>query len=882
MRQLRATRSMGMVFGLVLVGGLSAWVQGCGGDDSTNANSDGGLKEGGGTDANVGTVDGGAKDGSTPVISVSPGPTRGSSIALSADDSTLVVCNRDAGTVSVFSVVFNGTSPPTLTKKGEVAVGAEPWQVAVAPSGKTAYVVTRKDQKLVEITGLDTAAPAKGRSVATGAEPTSVALSPTGATAWVANWVDGTAQGVDTAGMMTTSTVDLNDALAKSGMLGAAVTTRASLAHPRSIAITNNGDKVDTDETMIITEYYAQRKDALAADFSNADAAKQGVVYSVKLSDKSVTLVTLAPLTGISVADANAGCFPNQLQSVTINGTIAYITSVCASPNGPLNPVADTHGAVSVVDIAAGAEVTAGSKSLMQQFESFYTTNTFADDATRRYPSVPSDLAFVPGKTVGYLAANAADAVFRTVYDGTGAITAVGTDKGRPFIDLLNGKGAVLDAAHQGKNPTGIVTPNSAGGREQFAFVANDVSRNISVLDLQTQDIAGISAADGGAGTLVVSSTAPPTAGTPEAKVLAGRRLFNTGVARWSRNGQAWQACQSCHMDGLSDNITWKFGRGPRQSVSLDGSFSKTDPTNQRVFNWTAVFDEVADFEGNTRGISGGKGAITDGTDTPIAPNNTTNNFGLEGSSLAMSDPSNPQGLATAGSRPDWLQITAYVQQIRSPKRPTNLDAAAVAAGKVEFTTNRCQGCHGGDDKWTVSKRFYAPTTASTDALGAAAYAIPALAVFPTEFDPAVTHTLRTGTVGTNDSIQCSLRKVDTFGLDDGFMGIAELNNAGAVAQGGAGDTNGYNSPSLLGLSVGAPYFHAGQAATLEATLANGFAKHHAVIDPNFLVGDSAADRATHTSQLVQYLLSIDAAEPVIPVPASGALSAQLCPVTFP
>ncbi len=170
----------------------------------------------------------------------------------------------------------------------------------------------------------------------------------------------------------------------------------------------------------------------------------------------------------------------------------------------------------------------------------------------------------------------------------------------------------------------------------------------------------------------------------------------------------------------------------------------------------------------------------------------------------------------------------------------------------MEFTTERCQGCHGGDDKWTVSKRFYAPDTATTDALGAAAYAVPAVGIFPLEFDPAATHTLRTGTVGTNDSMQCALRNVNTFGLDDSFMGIAEPASSGAVGQGGAGDTHGYNPPSLLGLSVGAPYFHAGQAATLEASLTNAFAKHHAVIDPNFLVADSAADRATHTAQLVQ------------------------------
>jgi len=381
-------------------------------------------------------------------------------------------------------------------KKGEVPVGAEPWQVAISSDGKTAYAVLRKDQKLVEITGI-TGTPAKGRTVATGSEPTAVALSPTSKTAWVANWVDGTVMGFDTATMALKSTVDLNATLAASGMLGTGVTARASLAHPRSIAITNNGDLSDDDETMLVTEYYAQRKDEFFLFNDTAATAKQGVVYKVKLADKTASIIPLGPIANISATVANAGCYPNQLQSVTINGTIAYVTSICASPNGPLNPVADTHGAISTIDLTDSSEVPTGSASLMQKFEEFYTTNAFADDATRRYPSVPSDMAFVNGKSVGYVAANAADSVFRVSYDNTGIISAVGTDKARPFIDILNGKSAQLDAAHAGKNPIGIVTPNTAANA-QFAFVMNDISRNVTVIDFQAQDVAGIAAADGG------------------------------------------------------------------------------------------------------------------------------------------------------------------------------------------------------------------------------------------------------------------------------------------------------------------------------------------------------------------------------------------------
>ena len=101
-----------------------------------------------------------------------------------------------------------------------------------------------------------------------------------------------------------------------------------------------------------------------------------------------------------------------------------------------------------------------------------------------------------------------------------------------------------------------------------------------------------------------------PAPGSDEESVLTGKRFFNTGTGRWSLKGQGWSACQSCHVDGFSDNVTWHFARGPRQSVSLEGTFSSKDPSAQRILNYTAIFDEISDFEGNTRGISGGVGAI--------------------------------------------------------------------------------------------------------------------------------------------------------------------------------------------------------------------------------------------------------------------------------
>src|SRR5262245_54501184 len=54
------------------------------------------------------------------------------------------------------------------------------------------------------------------------------------------------------------------------------------------------------------------------------------------------------------------------------------------------------------------------------------------------------------------------------------------------------------------------------------------------------------------------------------------------------------------------------FDGGPRQTIALDGMFSKTNTHDQRILNWSAVRDENQDFELNTRNVFGGRGLIED------------------------------------------------------------------------------------------------------------------------------------------------------------------------------------------------------------------------------------------------------------------------------
>lgn len=803
--------------------------------------------------------------------------TRGSPIALTPDDSRLVVANRDNGSVSILSVDYMDL--PAMTLVDEIAVGGEPWQVVLDRCGATAYAVLRRDQSVVEIVDV-LGVPTLGKTVAVGSEPTALALTPNGTRLYVANWVDGTLTVVDPTTMTATGVIDLNAALVDdpSKFLGD-VAARPALAHPRSLAITSDGDGDDTDEKVYVTEYFAQRSAPEAMNGSNGDINWVGVVYSVKVADDSVALIQLPPVLDTGFPNTlmqPTGCFPNQLQAVTIAGDFAYVSSICASPVGPIGPKVNTHPLISVIDTTSDTLVPAGTANIDRNFDAQYAMKATPDTSARRFPHVPADLSVDPVSGEAYIAANGADALFRTVHDPvTGALVSVGKANAPDFIDLS--PAALKQTPKAGQNPVGVVVARA----QPFAFVTNDVTMNVSAIDLEQQIVAGSDINDA----RVAQSGALPV--DPDTQsILRGKRFFNTGLGRWSFNGQAWGSCQACHGDGLSDNVTWYFAKGPRQSTSLEGSYAKGDPSDHRVFLWTAVFDEIADVENNTRGVSGGVGALVSFADPMMDPKLADR---IDLTSAALFPPAGAVNLNGSTQAivdgvsvlKDWNDITRYVQTIRPPRAPSNLDPALVSAGEALFKNvasgGVCQGCHGGN-KWTISRVFYTPSSAGNEALKTKAWDQATLlgAGFPAALLPATTainQRMRFGNPA-NDQLQCIVRPVGTFGVAPPAVGVAELRaDMVTAAQGNATDSNGYNPPSLLGLQVGAPFFHAGNARTLEELLSPTFAAHRQALtkNPNYLVPAGDVDK------LVAYLLSIDGDKPPLPTPPPGPQGGDFC-----
>jgi cytochrome c peroxidase len=860
-------------------------------------------------------LDGDTDDGFVPGPPRLP-PTIGGAAALSTDDKIFVSVDRNSATrsVTVLDIDYSGGLPaPKNPRYLATTSAAEAWSVVMGADDDSAFAIYRKTQQIVKIAPLrSTTTLSTTLTAATGSEPTGLARSPTGTYLYVANFADGTVSIFKSADLSLVKTLDLNGTAAS--FLGAP-SARPGLAHPRAIAITNDGDDKDDDETVYVTEFFSQaRPSGTPTDDSQFDLNRVGVVYAfAAVAPAGITPITIAPVVDTGFKDSSGtgsgitGCFPNQLYSADVNNGRVYVTSVCESPRGPIgldtvtttianrnnNFKTQVHASIFVIDTKTNKELPTEGIRLTQQFQKTFDADliTYPDDSDRRrLPLIPIEIRFVTGQRAAYVASYGTDALFRVEYKADGSLLAVGATAA-PFIVL----GAPTGGPSSGRLPIGLASANALIGIDPYMFVSNEATRNLSVVSLTRQNVLATASLDPDA----------PTA------VDNGKRLFNTGLGRWSLSGQGWNSCGSCHPDGLTDNVTWFFGRGPRQTTSLDATYDPTG-TKRRLLNWTAIFDEVHDFELNTRGNSGGVGAMVVKTSTPPsisdritfettypsdagADAGDATQFtgevqnGLNGTTIGLmpGGPETPHTILT-----DWDDIDAYVKTIRSPRAPTNLVPADVTAGKTLFQNANCAGCHGGA-LWTLSQVFYTPGAVNNSFSGllrTTDYTAPD--TFPPILNPPTKNASRIaklryeGTdIANQDQIYCILRDVGTFPVA-GTTGIAPTgvvvrevrSNMSAVAQG----VTGFNPPSLLGLVTGGPYFHAGNARTLEELFDKLFYRHYQAHDATATFLNDSPTRADQVRQLVAFLLSLDDGTTPIPVPTSTTLGfdVDLCRLT--
>jgi hypothetical protein len=776
------------------------------------------------------------------VITVLAHASKSSTIALSDDRARVAMVNPDDGSLSVFQTSDN-------SRTAKIATGGNPSSVVIAANSTTAFVANRADGTIVRVIGIDGGTPSVDATVDVGAEPVALALSPTGKKLFVAEMAESRVSVIDTKTMELLESIDVD--------------------RPRALTITNNLDKNDDDETLVVTQFYGVATPGGEAK----DDGRTGKVRLYSLADLSTyRSLELAPIDsgfpkGGTAGNPTVHASPNQLSAVAVANDRVFVTSTAASPEGPARFDNNVFPVVHVGDLASATEITGtgGTTNLARKI--YDAIPSPSATAPRFIPGQLSDISFVDESNVAYAIGLTGDVMVRITFADP---VTIGSSQNKE-IDLAGN-----DTIGKCQNPTGLVVDSE----HMKAYVNCWVSRRLGVVALDSQSLTN------------TFEASPAPANAEEASIQRGKRFYFTGRGRWSAaqqngavGGEGWSACSSCHPDGYSDNVTWVFGSGPRQTTSQDGSFSHgPGMQKQRIFNWTALNDESHDFERNTRDVSGGLGAITEALDqADCGKLDKETRVDISGAGALAKPLKELQDSALCGHK-DFDDIDAYVKTIAPIKARKATAADAVMRGRQLFTDGGCAKCHGGAG-WTVSRRFFTPLAATNTSLLATQFPIPGF--FPSTWmykvdqglnpptdrtfvsgQPAVINADDTGgpdiAVGV-PQIACATRNVGTFGVPMDTARTDELELRPGTPFTRSQGRTGYNVPSLYGLALGAPYLHHGQASTLKDLFTDTRWQFHTTAgNANFSVVLGGAGKL---DDLVAFLFSIDASTPEIELP---------------
>ena len=741
-------------------------------------------------------------------------PSRSTTIALTSDETRLVVVNREANSLTLIQVKdANGND--VINKLTEIPVGLEPRCVAVHPTDRAAYVINGISGT---VSVVDLVLGREVQRIPVGTEPRGCALTPDGSLLYVANHTAGTVS------IIVTSN-PLNPILDGTVQVG---------RNPTAIAITDRG--AGNLDTVFVTQIFAELDPSFLDPIFDGngearDLGKRGVVHAFPVGNANppITNIALSPLpdSGFSAnrvspnnfcdspngqslvfcprpdlpatepenTNNQQGVFPNQLLSALIRGDRLYLPNVGAQPEPPEIFNANVQALVYAVDSNALTEVKAEHVNLNQQI---------AVEVAAPPPSLDRTFA----NDIVAVDANLAGDTFLIVSRGGNQVIRAKLNPATGQLNILNAAGTQVDCRVQTGNLPSGVAMRQDGTR---GYANNEA--NFSVTSMNVDD--GLCLTQ----QLDIASSTPPAPGSLDHAVLVGKLAFFTALGipdnnifgtairniiprnfRGKMSKDAWSSCGSCHPDGLADGVTWIFGTGPRQTKPLDGMFNKfTNMEDQGLLNWSAIRGSNTDFNANSRGVQGGCGVASAAIAGEDPPNPCTNNNVLTPVNPAVYDHGITQGASEALDA-QTLWIFAAVRALNQPQ-PNN-----VGPGRAVFAAN-CASCHGGA-KWTKSQIFHRDNPAAVAQNG------PPL-------DPGVTRLAPAPPVAAqpaNEFFSFTCNNLTIKYLED--VGTFDINNPLEIRDNAAGSTafgvNGFNVPSLLSINYHSPYLHRGQAQTLE------------------------------------------------------------------
>ncbi len=814
------------------------------------------------------------------MAAVFDGPTTASPITLSLDNRLTWVVNPRDDTVSVIR------NDKHLVLK-TIPVGDEPRGIAVDADNAFAYVANANagSVSVIKITNASFGGfkASVVKTIRTGSEPWNVVISPDGKRVFVANSGQDTITVIDAGTQSVIGSVDVRNSVCNAG-------DRARHFQPRGMAITADSRQLYVTRFLSFTR--TNGRQAL-------DSGKEGIVCRLSIDTASTKIGGFKPVeaiplgarpTGFRIDSTGDGvpdetlAFPNQMQSIVIRGSRAYLPNVAASPQGPVQFANSTQAFVNIIDGVGTGNLTdfgavnlnAGARNPEPGKTKLFFSNLWAIGFTNQ-----------SGVGTAYAVSSGSDVLVKLNVDAAGALSFTEDADTTRYIDLNDPANPETADLNAGKNPLGIAITRSG----KVAYVANFVSGNVTKVDLVADKVVD-----------VIQTANRPAPGSDAETVLAGAEMFFSsrgnfvGPANVSLHdrlsSEGWQNCASCHFDGWTDGVVWSFASGPRKSVSLAGTFNPLNRAQQKVLNYSGIFDEVEDFELNIRNVSGPGALAAPGPCTLPASGTSTfdPNHGLmigdSGNknrppcvinSLARKNAGRKElTLTPAGSSTEVEALTAlrlWVQNaVRVPNPPLTdaeiaggVPAADIAAGRALFEAQKCTSCHRGG-LWSKARKTFASPPAAAGItcerdLGAAAPA-----------GSACTTAQVTGNPVGVQYLDAFLEDVGSFNLGVAGKGNPIGKNVGApekaaptivagvsqapqdalgIDYNGDGKGAGYVPQSLLGTYATPPYYHNGACETLACVVSD---VDHRTANGRF--GDKLADPEDR-QKLVRFLESI-------------------------
>jgi len=818
-------------------------------------------------------------------------PTNSSPIAISNNNQLVWVVNSRTDTVSVIRTDTN-----TVLKT--IAVGDEPRSIAVDPNNTFAFVANAAGSSVtvIKITNATVAgfAASVEKTFKTGAEPWNIVISPDGKRVFVANSGQDTITVINAVSRSVIGQVNLRNSLCNDP-------DRNRHFQPRGLAVTANNTQLYVTRFLSFTKVNGTQ---------GVDAGKEGLICRLNINTASTSIADYTPAQALPLAargtaflidsngDGNADgtkAFPNQLQSIVLRGSRGYLPNIAASPKGPLKFNVDTQAFLNVIS-GVGTNTQSDTLALNLHLGArapepgklkLFFANVWAIGFTNQ-----------SGAGSAYVVSAGSDLLVKLNVNAAGLPSFTVAGNTTRYIDLNDPTNPATSGNNAGKNPLGIAI-NSAGTR---AYTANFVSGNVSVVNLNTDSVIK-----------VVRTTPLPAPGSAAERILVGAEMFFSSRGHFVRpagttvstderlSSDGWQNCASCHFDGWSDGVVWQFNSGPRKSVNLAGTFNPRDRSEQKLLNYSAIFDEVEDFEANIRNVSG-PGNLASALPCRNAPPPTSlfdPNHGLligdngnpnfapcvinafpksnfNRKQLGV-DPLGPTTFVNAlGALRAWVQFAVRVPNgpLDSTELASGVSAAQIQSGRDLFVQQQCDSCHGGDLWSTSVKDFTSPPPNNQLAcevdLGAAAPPGSFCTTAPLFGNPA-----------NNQYLDRFLKDVGSFnlGVAGGTNPIG--NNVGAIEKAtpavvggvstpppdalgrdynGDGRGVGFNVQSLLGVHAVPPYMHNGACETLACVVGDVDHRTARGTLPDKLA--SSANRAL----VVKFLESIDAQTTPVPL----------------